>query len=98
MFKFRLGADTTAPRLSLQYFALRFLDANEAKVGEAFSRWWSGVGKVYRNRVGCPCSIFQEMSPALLGSHRFIANFLENPHKLPERHCVWPPGFGSLAV
>lgn len=96
MFKFRREADTTAPRLSLQYLALRFLDANEAEAGEAFSRW-SEEGKVYRNRVSDPRPIFQEMRTNLLGSHRFVADFLENPHTLPERHCVRPPGFGSLA-
>ena len=96
MFKFRREADTTAPRLSLQYFALRFLDANGAEADGAFSRW-NGEGKIYQNRVGDPRPIFQEMSPTLLGSHRFMANFRESPHKLPERHCVQPPGFGSLA-
>ena len=59
MFKFRLGADTTAPRLSLQDFALRFLDANEAEADGAFSRW-NGEGKVYQNRVSDPRPIFRE--------------------------------------
>lgn len=43
MFKFRREADTTAPRLSLQYFALRFLDANGAEADGAFSR--DGMGR-----------------------------------------------------
>ena len=43
MFKFRREADTTAPRLSLQYFALRFLDANEAEADGAFFR--DGMGR-----------------------------------------------------
>lgn len=49
MFKFRREADTNAPRLSLQYFALRFLDANEAEADGAFFR--DGMGRARFTKI-----------------------------------------------